>query len=61
MHIITVATGAILDIRETEKRAGMVDTNYDGRTVEVFVEDLKQRAEPADDAENTIETSEPHR
>ena len=48
MHIIHVAPGAILAIPDTNQQAGMIDTSYDGRTVEIFLEDLKQRAEPAE-------------
>lgn len=61
MHIIHVAPGAILAIPDTNQQAGMVDTQYDGRTVEVFLEDLKERAEPAEANDQSIATGERHR
>lgn len=48
MQIAHIAPGAILNVTETERQTGLIDTVYDGRTVAVFLQDLRERAEPVD-------------
>ena len=41
-------TSVIPDMKEPKGRAGMVETTYEGRMVEVFLDDLLQRGELVD-------------
>jgi hypothetical protein len=48
IQITQIGTGVILDMDEKAGRGGMVETVYQGRMVEVFLDDLLQRAEVVD-------------
>ena len=49
IHITQIDTGVVLDMeKEKPGRTGMVEMVYQGRMVEVFLEDLLQRAELVD-------------
>ena len=45
MRIITLAAGAELTLKATKLESGLVDAAWQGQTIQVFIQDLKERAD----------------
>jgi hypothetical protein len=55
MQIIQIAAGEILTFPEPYKESGLIDLEFHGRTVAVFVQDLRVRGSRIDEMSATRE------